>query len=164
ELKSMKYSINDGGRKRQLNHLTEADIYVATTLFSVCNTNGNINRVSRHAIYQRLTELYEDPISSPQFYESIEKFKLHNLIFEEQHGYGEYSYQLNYFLQEESNQEFPWMKAERPKPSRFFILHPIVFTSSFTSLPLSCKKLFYAVAAQQGGEKNKTVERLFSNR
>ncbi|MGG0937068.1 hypothetical protein ABHN11_13270 [Brevibacillus centrosporus] len=162
--KSMTFSINEGGRKRQLNHVTEADLYVATVLFSLCNTNGSIHRVSRHAIYQRLEELYENPISSPQFYEALEKFKLHHLIFEEQHEYGVVSYKINYFHQEESENELPWMKSERPKAARYFMLHPVVFSAAFTSLSLSGKKLFYAVAAQQGENKHKAVERLFSNR
>lgn len=113
--KTMKYSINEGGRKRHLNHVTEADLYVATVLFALCNTNGQIHRVSRHAIYQRMEELYENPISSPQFYEALEKFKLHRLIKEEQHQYGVVSYKLNYFLQDQDEDELPWLKTERPK-------------------------------------------------
>ncbi|WP_103109471.1 hypothetical protein [Brevibacillus reuszeri] len=162
--KSMTYSINDGGRKRHLNHVTEADLYVATVLFGLCNTNGHINRVSRHAIYQRMEELYENPISSPQFYEAMEKFKIHRLITEEQHQYGVVSYKINYFLQDENDYELPWLKTERPKAARYFLLHPVVFSAAFTSLSLASKKLFYSIAAQQGNEKNKAVERLFTNR
>jgi len=153
------FTLGDSGKKRLLNHVTEADLCVATVLFVICSTNGRINNITRNAIYEKLVELYEDPISNPQFYESLEKLKRHNLIVEEQKGSGVVSYALQHFNQEEE-ETFPWLKANRKKLERFFLLHPVVFTAAFTDLPLSHKKLFYSVAAQQGDKADKTIQRL----
>lgn len=131
------FRMNKESRPRQLNHLTHADLAVATVLFVVCNTQGRIWNITPHMIYQKLVELYENPISSSQFYESLEKFKLHGLIQVEE-SEGLYNFQINYF----------W-DLEKGKILRYVILHPVVFCAAFTSLPLSHKKLFYAAVAQQ---------------
>ncbi|MEW9670568.1 hypothetical protein [Ammoniphilus sp. 3BR4] len=131
------FTMNKESRPRQLNHLTHADLAVATVLFVVCNTQGQIWNVTPHMIYQKLADLYENPISSSQFYESLEKFKLHGLIKEEETK-GLYNYQLNYF----------W-DHEKGRILRYVIFHPVIFTEAFSKLPLSHKKLFYVAVGQQ---------------
>ena len=144
------FKMNKESRPRQLNHLTHADLAVATVLFVVCNTQGRIWNVTPHMIYQKLVELYESPISSSQFYESIEKLKLHGLIQVEE-AEGLYNYQLNHF----------W-DVEKGKIHRYVIFHPVVFCAAFNGLPLSHKKLFYAAVAQQR-EKGYTVYHSLTN-
>lgn len=146
------FSIIQNGEKRehQLNHLTNADIQVATILLKSCTSvKGVLQQVNPHSIYARLSEYYEKPISLSQFYSSIKKFKLHNLITETYiDETGLYNYQLNHYTGESGE-----------KIDFFVLLSPIVFTAEFYEVSLPQKKLFYSVCLQQGGVKGKEIER-----
>lgn len=146
------FSIIHQGEKREhhLNHITNADLQVATILLKACTpVKGVLQQVNPHSIYARLSEYYEKPISLSQFYSSLKKFKLHNLISETYTlETGLYNYQINHFSGEAGD-----------KIDFFALLHPVVFTAAFNKLSLPQKKLFYSVCLQQGGGKGKEIER-----
>ncbi|WP_139489591.1 hypothetical protein [Brevibacillus dissolubilis] len=58
------FLIREDGRRYQFHHVTETNLCLATTLFVICSESGKIESTIKHAIYQKLTELYESPISN----------------------------------------------------------------------------------------------------
>ncbi|CEH28289.1 hypothetical protein AM501_24030 [Aneurinibacillus migulanus] len=143
-----KYTVTGEENKKEylLNHLTNADLQMAIILQKICNTRGFIREVLPHAIYKKVEEYFETPISASQFYASLTKFSLHGLItMIEKHDSKKIDIRLNHYL-------------ENGVPSSFILMTPIVFTGTFGKLELAKKKLFFSIYLQQDG--GKEIDRL----
>jgi hypothetical protein len=127
---------------RLKNHITKADLQLATTIQVGFNTLGQLEFSNKHQIYLKLKELYENiaACSKEQFYAAFEKFVEHGLILSTRDEFtGDEHFTLNHYLEPESG-----------KIGRFVLLHPVVFTQAFASMPICKQKLFYHAAIQQG--------------
>lgn len=142
---SQKFRVRSNGASRLVWHVTEADLMLMVTLHVCFNSEGKIQNVSRHQIYQKLHELYEDPCCDDQFYIAFEKFVKLGLIEEKVSGViSEFS--MNHFINPDTN-----------KISRLVVVDPFVFTKQFTDLPISAQKLVFDLLRKQGNEKGKEV-------
>lgn len=121
-----------------LYHVTNTDLDLMIILHKICNTNGRITETSIHQIYQAMYDYFEAPASHTQVYLSMDKFLRRGLITEEKIDTLS-TYQLNYFINEETN-----------KPYRYVVVSPAVFRASFSRLTLAARKLFFMAAFQQG--------------
>lgn len=140
-----KFRVRSNGSSRLVWHVTEADLMLMVTLHVCFNSEGKIQNVSRHQIYQKLHELYEDPCCVDQFYIAFEKFVKLGLIEEKVSGViSEFS--LNHFINPDTN-----------KISRLVVVDPFVFTKQFTDLPISAQKFVFDLLQKQGNEKGKEV-------
>lgn len=140
------FTIIENGEKRMhlLHHLTNADLQTATILLKVCNLQGVIEQTNPHSIYHLLREHYEAPISISQFYTSLKKFILHQLIKPSYNKYSNlYTYRLNHYLNPRTG-----------KIGYYVALTPFVFTRAFSKISIAKKKLFYSVYLQQGEKTN----------
>lgn len=136
------FTIIENGEKRMhlLHHLTNADLQTATILLKVCNLQGVIEQTNPHSIYHLLREHYEAPISMSQFYTSLKKFILNQLIKPSYNKYSNlYTYRLNHYLNPHTS-----------KIGYYVALTPFVFTKAFSKISIAKKKLFYSVYLQQG--------------
>ncbi|MCM3130149.1 hypothetical protein M3625_20835 [Paenibacillus sp. MER 78] len=125
--------------------MTEADLMLMVTLHVCFNSEGKLQNVSRHQIYKKLHELYEDPCCDDQFYIAFEKFVKLGLIQEKVTGViSEFS--LNHFINPETN-----------KIGRIVVVNPFVFSKQFTDLPISGQKFVFDLLRKQGNQKGKDV-------
>lgn len=142
---SEKFRVRSNGSSRLLWHITEADLMLMVTLHVCFNSQGKIQNVSRHQIYQKLRELYEDPCCDDQFYIAFEKFVKLGLIEEKVSGViSEYS--MNHFINLDTN-----------KVSRLVVVNPFIFSKGFTDLPISAQKFVFDLLRKKGNEKGKEV-------
>ncbi|RRJ54989.1 hypothetical protein EHV15_36080 [Paenibacillus oralis] len=142
---SEKFRVRSNGSSRLVWHVTEADLMLMVTLHVCFNSEGKIQNVSRHQIYQKLHELYEDPCCDDQFYIAFEKFVKLGLIEEKVSGViSEFS--MNHFINPDTN-----------KISRLVVVNPFVFSKQFTDLPISAQKFVFDLLRKQGNEKGKEV-------
>ncbi|GAA0854047.1 hypothetical protein ABER99_20395 [Paenibacillus glucanolyticus] len=144
----MKFSFRDGGTLRLKDHLTHADLQLAFILFRCCNAYGYIDLTNRKALYRRLENEFESPISEGQFYAALEKFSHHQLILSEESADGDIRHRLNYFMNEKTN-----------KIGHYVLFHPFVFTKVFHELTLAEKKLIISAYAQASGSSKKIITR-----
>ncbi|MGV2885899.1 hypothetical protein [Paenibacillus taichungensis] len=142
---SEKFRVRSNGASRLVWHVTEADLMLMVTLHVCFTSEGKIQNVSRHQIYQKLHELYEDPCCDDQFYIAFEKFVKLGLIEEKVSGViSEFS--MNHFINPDTN-----------KISRLVVVNPFVFSKQFTDLPISAQKFVFDLLRKQGNEKGKEV-------
>ncbi|MGM8216855.1 hypothetical protein ACLIA0_15085 [Bacillaceae bacterium W0354] len=141
---------SENPREYNLNYVTHADLQVMTILFKVSfPQKGTINYVKRHAIYRKLKEYFEEPISVSQFYASFKKFELHNLIsVSYMKELDLYNIQINHYLNQDTG-----------KIGYFGVFSPVIFTKAFHSLSIGQKKLFYSFVIQQGNAE-RPIERM----
>lgn len=142
---SEKFRVRPNGSSRLVWHVTEADLMLMVTLHECFNSEGKIQNVSKHQIYKRLHELYEDPCCDDQFYIAFEKFIKLGLIEEKVSGVIS-EFRINHFIDPNTN-----------KISRLVIVNPFVFSKQFTDLPISAQKLVFDLLRKQGNEKGKEV-------
>ncbi|WP_163860402.1 hypothetical protein [Paenibacillus elgii] len=146
--KEERFRFRSNGKSRLLNHIARADLQLATTLQVCFSTEGRLEFVNRHMVYRKLQELYERPCNKDQFYAAFDKFVRHGLVRESRDSVtGLYQYELSNYLDDKTN-----------KIGRFIMMHPVVFTESFTRLPLAMQKMFYYAVAQQGNQHRKLLE------
>jgi hypothetical protein len=137
------------GQIRLMHHVTRADLQLFMTLQVGFNLEGKSEFVNRHMIYQQLVGLYEDPICVDQFYQSFAKFVHVGLIHaEEEPISGDYIYTLVNYLEPDTQ-----------KIGRFVLLHPLVFTAAFTSLPIAAQRLYLFACGMQGDAKYKLLQK-----
>jgi hypothetical protein len=150
--KDEKFAVRNNGQGRLKNHLTKADLQLATTLQVGMNVKGESNDlINRHRIYLKLDELFEDPINKDQFYAAFQKFVLHGLILVKKDDItGQYLYKLQNYLEPDTD-----------KIGRFVIFPAYVYTKAFTDQPLAAQKFMYYACGQQGEERHKIIERNF---
>lgn len=135
------YRKRTNGSGRWLWHVTKADLMLMCTLHKTFNSNGKIENVSKHMLYKKLCDLYEDPCSMDQFYMAFDKFETVGLL--ESSGAGLVNeFALNHFINPDSN-----------KISRLVIAHPFVFSKAFTDLPVGSQKLFFDLIRKAGNDK-----------
>jgi len=140
-----KFRVRANGTSRLVWHVTEADLMLMVTLHVCFNSEGKIQDVTRHQIYQKLHELYEDPCCDDQFYIAFEKFVRLGLIEENVAGViSEFS--MNHFINPDTN-----------KISRLVVINPFIFSKQFTDLPISAQKFVFDLLRKQGNEKGKEV-------
>lgn len=142
---SEKFRTRSNGVGRLVWHVTEADIMLMVTLHVCFNSEGKLENVSRHQIYKKLYDLYEDPCCDDQFYIAFEKFVRLGLIQEKLSGVTS-EFSLTNFINPDTN-----------KISRLVVVNPFVFSKGFTDLPISAQKLVFDLLRKQGNEKEKEV-------
>ena len=142
---SEKFRTRNNGSSRLVWHVTEADLMLMVTLHVCFNSEGKIQNVSRHQIYKKLNELYEDPCCVDQFYIAFEKFIKLGLIHEKVTGVIS-EFTINHFINPDTN-----------KISRLVVVNPFVYTKNFTDLPISAQKFVFDLLRKQGNEKGKGV-------
>lgn len=141
--KDEKFRFRTNGNGRLMNHLTKADLQLATTLQVCFATDGKLEFVNKHLIYKKLKELYERGCNKDQFYAAFDKLVLHGLIIQKKDEYtGDYHFTLQHYIEPHSG-----------KIGRLVLMHPIIFSSAFTHRQLSDQKLFYYAVLQQGNPK-----------
>jgi hypothetical protein len=143
--KKEKFRTRNNGVSRLVWHVTQADLMLMVTLHVCFNSEGKVQNVTRHQIYKKLQELYEDPCCDDQFYIAFEKFVRLGLIQEKVSGVvSEYS--LNPFINPETN-----------KIGRIVVAAPFVLSKKFTDLPIAAQKFVFDLLRKQGNEKGKEV-------
>ncbi|MBY0217958.1 hypothetical protein [Paenibacillus illinoisensis] len=142
---SEKFRTRSNGVSRLVWHVTEADIMLMVTLHVCFNSEGKLENVSRHQIYKKLYELYEDPCCDDQFYIAFEKFVRLGLIQEKLTGVTS-EFSLTNFINPDTN-----------KIGRIVVVNPFVFSKGFTDLPISAQKFVFDLLRKQGNEKEKEV-------
>ncbi|WP_240416580.1 hypothetical protein [Paenibacillus periandrae] len=144
----VKFTFSDGGTARLKDHLTHADLQLVFILFRCCNAYGYIELANRKAIYRRLEQEFEMPISESQFYVSLEKYIQHQLIVTEVSVDGHTRHKLNYFINEKTN-----------KIGHYVLFHPFIFSKTFDELTLAEKKLIISSYTQTSGNPKKIISR-----
>jgi hypothetical protein len=127
---------------RLKNHLTKADLQLATTVQVCFNVSAKLESNTKHRIYGKLQELFEKEAacSKDQFYAAFDKFVQHGLIeVHKDEIDGTEHYTLNHYNEPDTG-----------VIGRFAMLHPVVFTKSFASMPLARQKLYYYAQTKQG--------------
>lgn len=140
-----RFRTRKNGVSRLVWHVTQADLMLMVTLHVCFNSEGKVQNVTRHQIYKKLRELYEDPCCDDQFYIAFEKFVRLGLIREKVIG-GVSEFELNHFINPETN-----------KIGRIVVVAPFVLTKKFTDLPIAAQKLVFDILRKQGNEKGKEV-------
>lgn len=139
--KKEKFKERSNGSSRLIWHITKADLMLMCTLHVCFNSNGELENVSRHQIYQKLLSLYEDPCCDDQFYIAFDKFLRLGFITELQDGIRS-EFKLNHFIDVATN-----------KISRMVVMNPFVFKKQFTDLPIAAQKLVFDIIRKTGNNK-----------
>ncbi|TXR68217.1 hypothetical protein [Bacillus sp. AR18-7] len=131
------------GRKHKLYGITNADLEVFLYLHKKCYTNGIIPNVTVHMMWEDYKQYKEEfaYIQHSQFYISLKKLSLHNIITIENELDSRYTIKLTHFMNE---------KNEKANP--YVYISPVVFTKAFFKMSIAAKKLFLDVAMQQHSE------------
>lgn len=139
------------GQGRLIYHVTKADMQLAMTLQVGFNTKGILEEATRHQIYNKLAELYEDPVCVEQFYQACSKFVEAGLISCTSEAYNR-SFTLQHYLEPETQDM-----------GRFVLYHPVIFTQAFTDLPVAAQRWYLYACLQQGSQADKLLQRNWQN-
>ncbi|WP_240415197.1 hypothetical protein [Paenibacillus periandrae] len=119
-------------------HVTGTTIRFMMTISRRFNTEGTLAGCPLHRLYQLMAEEYEESCTKEQFYAEA-----HKLI-----ALGILSVSRSGIINEWKLESF------KRDTGRFVLFHPLVFTSSFTNLPIAAQKL-YLYMVNKNGEKLK---------
>lgn len=139
------------GHGRLIYHVTKADIQLAMTLQVGFNTKGVLEDANRYQVYNKLKDLYEDPVCVEQFYQAFSKFLETGLISCTADTYSR-AFTLQHYLEPETEEI-----------GRFVLYHPIVFSKAFTDLPVAAQRWFLYACLQQGAQSDKLLQRNWHN-
>ncbi|GMK47516.1 hypothetical protein PghCCS26_46460 [Paenibacillus glycanilyticus] len=142
------FRIRANGKGRLLAHMTKADLQLATMLH-VYAYNGKLEEVpNRYYLYQRMEELYEEPVNKDQFYAAFEKFlQLGLLGVSQDELLGHLELTLPHAIDPETG-----------KAGRLVLLPSLVFGRSFTCKPLALQKLYYYSCMRQGQDYDRLLQ------
>lgn len=147
------FHIRSDGQRRIIHHVTRADLQLAMTLFVRTNVKGKWEGINRHMLYQTLVDLYEDPVCAEQFYQAFAKFERAGLL---QMEFDPVTRQELLTLQQ-------YLEPETQTIGRFVLLHPVVFTKTFTSLPVAAQRWFIEACMNHGGDPKRRLQKNWQN-
>lgn len=147
------FHIRANGKGRLLGHMTKADLQLATMLH-VYAYNGKLEEVpNRHFLYQRMEELYEEPVNKDQFYAAYEKFLQLGLVTVSQDELlGHLALTLPHTVDPDTG-----------KVGRLVLLPSLVLSRAFTRKPLALQKFFYYACARQGQDYERNLQWSFEH-